>query len=153
MRAGTISGRLRVCATRVGWRCPVPNPVPAVSHVQALTETFLPQLRPAQQRGLAEWVAGVLDAQSGCEHAVLAAVAPLGRETHALRARLREFLCDGADRAAPCGTSLDLEACFAPLLGWVLDWWTGAELPLAIDATSLHDRQVVLALSVLYRGS
>lgn len=131
----------------------MPNPAPAVSHVRALTEQFLPQLRPAQQRGLAEWVAGVLDAQSGCEAAVLAAVAPVGRETHALRARLREVLADGADRAAPCAVSLEVEACFAPLLGWVLEWWVGETLPLAIDATSLRDRQVVLALSVLYRGS
>jgi hypothetical protein len=129
------------------------NPAPAVSHVHALTEQFLPHLRPAQQRGLAEWVRCVLDAQSGCEQAILRAVAPLGRELHALRARLREFLCEGSERAAPCGTSLDVEACFAPLLGWVLAWWTGDTLPLAIDATSLRDRQVVLAISVLYRGS
>jgi hypothetical protein len=129
------------------------SPAPAVSHVQALTEAFLPHLRPAQQRGLADWVSGVLDAESGCEHAILSAVAPLGHETHALRARLREFLCDGTERAAPCGTSLEVEACFAPLLGWVLDWWTGETLPLAIDATSVRDRQVVLAISVLYRGS
>jgi Transposase DDE domain len=135
------------------WRCPVPNPAPAVSHVRALTETYLPHLRPAQQRGLAEWVTCVLDAESGCEAAILAAVAPLGRERHALRARLREFLADGAERAAPCATSLEVEGCFAPLLGWVLAWWTGATLPLAIDATALRDRQVVLSLSVLYRGS
>jgi hypothetical protein len=131
----------------------VPNPVPAVSHVHALTETYLPHLRPAQQRGLAEWIRCVLDAGSGCEAAILAAVAPLGREAHALRARLREFLCDGSERAAPCATSLDVEACFAPLLGWVVAWWAGDTLPLAIDATSLHDRQVVLCVSVLYRGS
>jgi hypothetical protein len=131
----------------------VPNPVPAVSHVQALTETFLPHLRPAQQRGLAEWVAGMLEAKSGCEHAVLAALEAAGLPAHATRARLREFLCDGADRAAPCTTSLDVAACFAPLLGWVLAWWTGDTLPLAIDATSLGDRQVVLSLSVLYRGT
>lgn len=131
----------------------MPNPVPAVSHVQALSERYLPHLRPAQQRGLAEWVTSVLDAESGCEAAILAAVAPLGKELHALRARLREFLANGADRAAPCATCLEVEACFAPLLGWVLDWWTGEQLPLAIDATSLRDRQVVLAISVLYRGS
>jgi hypothetical protein len=118
-----------------------------------LTEQFFPQLRPAQQRGRAEWVAGVLEAKSGCEAAILDAVAPLGRETHALRARLREFLCEGAERAAPCATSLNHEACFAPLLGWVVAWWVGDTLPLAIDATSLRDRQVVLARSVLYRGS
>lgn len=129
------------------------NPAPAVSHVQTLTETYLPQLRPAQQRGLAAWVSGVLAAGSGCEAAILTAVAPLGRPMHALRARLREVLCDGSDRAAPCATSLDLEGCFAPWFGWVLDWWVGDTVPLAIDATSLRDEQVVLAISVLYRGS
>ena len=131
----------------------MPNPVPAVSHVQELTETFLPHLRPAQQRGLAEWVAAVLAAESGCESAILTALEPLGVPAHATRARLREWLCDGQDRAAPCATSLEVERCFAPLLGWVLAWWTGDTLPLAIDATSLRDRQVVLSLSVLYRGS
>src|SRR4051794_2013883 len=92
-------------------RCPVCVPLPAVSHVQALTETYLPHLRPAQQRGLAEWVAGLLDAESGCEAAVLRALVADGGARHATRARLRELLCDGAERAAPCATSLDVEAC------------------------------------------
>ena len=129
------------------------NPVPAVSHVQSLTEHFLPHLRPAQQRGLAEWVAGVLAAESGCEPEVLAELVTWGLPEHATRARLREFLYDGADRAAPCATSLAVESCFAPLLAWILSWWVGDTLPLAIDATTLRDRQVVLAISVLYRGS
>ena len=128
-------------------------PVPAVSHVRSLLETHLPALRPAPHRGVAEWVAGVLATGSGCEAAILAALAPLGVEPQALRARLREFLYDGAERAAPCAVSLDVEACFAPLLAWIVDWWEGETLPLAIDATSLRDRQVVLSLSVLYRGS
>ena len=93
-------------------------PVPAVSHVRSLLETHLPALRPAQHRGLAEWVAGVLATGSGCEAAILAALAPLGVEPQALRARLREFLYDGAERAAPCAVSLDVEACCAPLLAW-----------------------------------
>lgn len=129
------------------------NPVPAVSHVRTLTEQFLPQLRPAQQRGLALWVAGLLEAKSGCETAILSALEPLGVPVHATRAALRDWLSDGADRAAPCGISLDVESCFAPLLRWVLTWWVGDTVPLAIDATSLRDRQVVLSLSVLYRGS
>ena len=131
----------------------MPTPVPAVSHVQDLTETYVPQLRPAQQRGLAEWVAGVLAAKSGCETAVLSALEADGLPGPATRARLREWLCAGADRAAPCATSLDVEGCFAPWLGWLLDWWVGDTLPLAIDATTLRGRVVVLAVSVLYRGS
>lgn len=129
------------------------NPIPAVSQVHELTETFLPHLRPAQQRGLATWVAGLLDAQSCCEQAILTALEVEGLPAHATRARLREWLYDGADRAAPCAPSLDVESCFAPLLGWVLEWWTGPTLPLAIDATSLRGRQVVLSISVLYRSS
>jgi hypothetical protein len=131
----------------------VANPVPAVSHVAEDVATYLPLLRRAERGGLALWVVGLLVAQSGCERAVLTAMAPLGYATHALRARLREWLCDGADRAAPCGISLDVTACFAPLLGWVLAWWGGPTLPLAVDATTLRGRVVVLSLSVLYRGT
>jgi hypothetical protein len=117
-----------------------------------LVAVFLSHLRPAQQRGLALWVVGLLAAENCCEGVILRRMATLGYEVHALRARLREFLCNGADRAAPCGTSLEIEACFAPLLGWVLAWWGGPMLPLAIDATSLRGRLVVLSISVLYRG-
>ena len=129
------------------------NPVPAVSHVEALAEAFLPHLRPAERGGLALWVVSLLVAESCCERTILTKMAPLGYAAHALRARLREWLCDGADRAAPCATSLDVAACFAPLLGWVLAWWGGPTLPLAIDATTLRGRVVVLAVSVLYRGT
>jgi hypothetical protein len=131
----------------------VPNPVPAVSHVEELAATFLPQLRRAERAGLALWVVSLLVAESCCERTILTKMAPLGYATHALRARLREWLYAGADRAAPCATSLAVEACFAPLLGWVLAWWGGPTLPLAIDATSLRGRVVVLAISVLYRGT
>ena len=129
------------------------NPVPAVSHVAGLAETFLPHLRPAQRRGLALWVVALLVAESCCERTILTKMAPLGYARHALRARLREWLCDGADRAKPCATGVDVSLCFAPLLGWVLAWWGGPTLPLAIDATTLRGKVVVLSLSVLYRGT
>jgi hypothetical protein len=128
-------------------------PVPSLSHVTEVLQTRLPELLPAQQRGLAEWVTGVLVAKSGCQSAVVGALVPLGAEEQATRQRLREWLYDGADRAAPCQTRLEVSACFAPLLGWVVSWWQETTLPLAIDATSLGERLVVLAISVLYRGS
>jgi hypothetical protein len=131
----------------------VPNPVPAVSHVEELVETFLPQLRRAERSGLALWVVSLLVAESSCEQAILTKMAPLGYAAHALRARLREWLYDGADRAAPCATSLEVSPCFAPLLRWVLAWWGGPALPLAIDATTVRERLVVLSISVLYRGA
>lgn len=113
----------------------------------------LPQLRPAERRGLALWVQGAVLAQSGCQSAVVTALEPMGHAPHATRQRLREWTYDGTARAAPCATSVDVEGCFAPLLRWVLEWWEGEELPLAIDATSLGKRWVVIAISVLYRGT
>jgi hypothetical protein len=128
-------------------------PAATLSHVTGLLETHLPHLSPPQRRGLAEWVAGALIAKSGCQSAVVAALAPLGEAEHATRQRLREWLYDGTDRAAPCATSLDVEACFAPLLGWLLAWWRDETLPLALDATGGPGRTVVLSVSVLYRGT
>jgi hypothetical protein len=62
-------------------------------------------------------------------------------------------LYDGSDKAAPCQTQLDASQCFAPLLRWLLAWWQGQELALAIDATAHGERMVVLVVSVLYRSS
>ena len=122
-------------------------------------------LRPAQQEGLAYWVYGTIQAQSGCQTAVareLAASVAVDREAGggerqrvfaAWRQRLREWLYDGADKAAPCGSEVDMDACFAPLLRWVVDWWQEPDLPLAIDATLDEDKLAALVVSVLYRGS
>jgi hypothetical protein len=118
---------------------------------RALAE-HLPLLRPAQRRGLALWVCGAVLARSACQSAVITALLVRGRYD-ALRQRLREWLYDGADRAAPCATQLAVEGCFAPLLAWVLRWWQGRELALAIDATAHGERLVALVISVLYRGA
>lgn len=121
--------------------------------LEPLLAEHLPHLRPAQRRGLALWVLGTVLAHSGCQHAVLVALRPLGHPWHATRQRLREWTYAGAERSAPCRTTLAVQACFAPLLRWVLHWWQGDTLPLAIDATSLGKRWVVIAISVLYRGT
>jgi hypothetical protein len=113
---------------------------------------YLPHLRPAQRRGLVLWVYGTILAQSACQNAVLTALLA-GGAWHALRQRLREWLYDGGDKAAPCQIQLDVSQCFAPLRQWVLAWWQGSELALAIDATAHGERVVVLVVSVLYRGS
>jgi Transposase DDE domain len=112
----------------------------------------LPHLRGPQRRGLALWVLGAVLAQSACQSAVLAALLVHGRY-HALRQRLREWLLDGADKASPCAVQVEVEACFAPLLRWVLGWWRGRDLALAVDATAHREEVVALVVSVLYRGS
>jgi hypothetical protein len=112
----------------------------------------LPHLRGPQRRGLALWVLGAVLAQSACQAAVLAALLPWA-PYHALRQRLREWLLDGADKAVPCAAQVEVERCFAPLLRWVLAWWQGRELALAVDATAHREDVVALVVSVLYRGS
>lgn len=118
-------------------------------------EEHLPVLRPAQQRGLVLWVYGTVLAQSGCLSAVVLALRPVfgGAAQHALRQMLREWSLDGADKTLPGRHQVDVGLCFAPLLGWVLAWWHGETLALAVDATALGKRLVVLSISVLYRGS
>ena len=112
----------------------------------------LPSLRPAQQRGLTMWVYGVILAQSICQNAVITALLVAGR-WNGLRQYLREWLYDGTDKAAPCLTQVDVEACFPALLRWVLAWWEGCDLVLAVDATLHGERVVALVVSVLYRSS
>jgi hypothetical protein len=113
---------------------------------------MLPALRPAQRRTLALWVFGTLVAGRCTQNAVLAALVPYGR-WHTIRDRLREWLYDGAERAAPCKTTLDVTTCFAPLLRWILARWQGTDLALAIDVTYRGGDLTVLTVSVLYRGS
>jgi hypothetical protein len=120
--------------------------------MEAALAEHLGHLRPAERRGLALWAYGAALAQSACQSAVLTALLAHGRYD-ALRQRLREWLYDGADRAAPCARGLAVEACFAPLLRWVVRWWQGRALALAIDATLQGDRLAALVVSVLYQGS
>ena len=112
----------------------------------------LPDLRPAQRLGLAVWVYGAVLAGSACQGAVLTALLPVFATLSAARQYLRAWGYDGAERAAPCRTQLDVSACFAPLLRWVLSWWRGKELALAVDATLLGDTVAVLTVAVLDRG-
>src|SRR5262245_65372798 len=106
----------------------------------------LPHLRRAHCRGLALWGYGTRLAQSACQNALITALLTRGA-WHALRQRLREWLYDGADKADPCRTQVEVPACFAPRLGWVRTWWQGDTLAVALDATAHGDRVVALVRS------
>ena len=45
-----------------------------------------------------------------------------------------------------------MSLCFAPLLKWVLSWWRGDRLALAVDPTLKGDDTAAIVISVLYRG-
>jgi hypothetical protein len=70
-----------------------------------------------------------------------------------IRSRLQEFYQSADVKSGDRRRQLDVEACFAPLLAWVLKDWPSKRLALALDATSLNDRFTVLSISVVYRGS
>jgi hypothetical protein len=76
----------------------------------------------------------------------------LERKENSVRQQLREFCYEAAAKRGAHRQEVVVESCFAPLLGWVLSWWEGEQLALALDATALGARFVVLAVSVVYRG-
>ena len=74
------------------------------------------------------------------------------RKENTVRQQLREWCYEAPAKRGIQRQALAVETCFAPLLRWVLQWWQGAQLALALAATTRGDRVAVLAVSVLYRG-
>jgi Transposase DDE domain len=74
------------------------------------------------------------------------------RKEQTVRQQLREWYYDTPRKRGAKRQALHVETCFPVLLGWVVSWWQGTQLALAIDATALGTRFVVLAVSVVYRG-
>jgi len=115
--------------------------------------THLPHLSKPQARVLALWSLGMVLARSCALSAVSLFLAQgLERQPNTVRQQLREFCYEAKAKRGKPRQELAVETCFAPLLAWVLRWWEGDQLALAVDATTLGQRFVVLVVSVLYRG-
>ena len=113
----------------------------------------LPHLSKPQAYGLALWSLGMILARSCALSTVSGLLATLWKgQDNTMRQRLREWYDEAAATRGQKRQSLEVEACFAPLLGWVLTQWQGSQMALALDASSLGMRFVVLAISVVYRG-
>lgn len=113
----------------------------------------LPHLSKPQSYGLALWSLGVVLTRScSLSTVTLLLAAALPRRDNTLRQQLREWYYEAPQKRGAQRRSVEVEACFAPLLRWVLRYWQGPHLALALDATHLQDRFVVLCISVLYRG-
>jgi len=118
-----------------------------------VTSAF-PHLSKPQATVLALWSFGMVLARS----CALTSVAPfrarlLGQKRNTVQQRLREFYQEASAKTGNRRRALDVTTCFAPLLRWLLRSWTGRQLPRALDATTLGTRFVVLAISVVYRGT
>jgi hypothetical protein len=125
----------------------------AVYQWTTIVTTHLPHLSKSQATVLALWSVGMVLARSCALSAVAYFLAAgLGRQANTVRQQLREFCYDAEAKRGAKRQEVVVESCFAPLLGWVLSWWEGQQVALALDATTLGERLVVLAVSVVYRG-
>ena len=113
----------------------------------------LSPLSKPQATVLALWSFGMVLARSCALTAVSHVLAKgMQRKEQTVRQQLREWYYEPARKRGSQRQALHVEIGFAPLLGWVVSWWQGTQVALAIDATTLGQRFVVLAVSVVYRG-
>jgi hypothetical protein len=113
----------------------------------------LSHLSKPQAPVLALWSFGMVLARSWALTAVSHMLATgMKRKEQTGRQQLREWDYDTPRKRGPKRPALPVETCFAPRRGWVVRGWQGTPLALAIDATPLGHRFVVLAVRVGYRG-
>jgi hypothetical protein len=118
-----------------------------------IVSSHFPRLSKPLATGLALWSFGMIVARSCGLTAVAGILAPLlGQPFNTLRERLRDTYREADAKAGSCRAHLEVSDCWAPWLAWVLEGWSGRQLAIAIDATTLGQRFVVLAISVVYRG-
>lgn len=116
--------------------------------------THLPHLSRAQVRTLALWSFAATLTQHIASTTCAVFLADLFEQPFVcIRQRLREFYWPAQKKRGTDRQELSVEACFAPLLRWVLSLYRASELVVALDVTLLRDRLAVLSLSVVFRGS
>lgn len=119
-----------------------------------LLATHLPELTRAQLRTLALWSFAATLTQHIASTTCAEFLARLFDQPRSnMRQRLREFYLEAPSKAGKNRLSLEVSACFAPLLRWILKLYRGEHLVLALDATLCRDRLAVLCVSVVFRGS
>jgi len=115
----------------------------------------LPLLSKTQAQVLAWYSFAVTVVQSsGISQVSYFLACLLGRSENTVRQRLRESLYAARDKRGLQRRDVAVEACFAPLLRWVLSLWQSDDrvLFLAVDATTLRQTFTVLSISVLVSG-
>ncbi|MBL8252320.1 MAG: hypothetical protein V9G18_22505 [Albidovulum sp.] len=111
-----------------------------------------PRLSQPMVMGLALWSLGMILVRS-CS---LTAIADwwscqLGQPFQTVRERLRDTYRDAEAKAGRHRVELDLGPGWAPWLNWVLEGGFGMQLAVALDATTLGQRFVLLVIGVVYR--
>lgn len=124
-------------------------------HWEGLVAEKLPNLSKPQATLLAMYSFGMVISQScGLKSLTVLLARLLNVKEDSMRQRLREWYKDADSKKGEKRLELDVTDCFVPLVKWVLSWWSSDEkrIALAMDASSLGERFVVLAISIVYRG-
>jgi hypothetical protein len=113
----------------------------------------LSPLSKPQATVLALWSFGMVLARSCALSAVSSRLAEgMQRNEQTVRQRRREWDDDAQRKRGTKRQALRVETCCPLVVGWVVRWWHGTHLALALEATTWGQRCVVLAISVVYRG-
>jgi len=114
----------------------------------------MPHLSKPQAIVLAMWSYGIAVTRSCGRRTVAVFLALLLRQkAGTVEQRLREWCYDAQHKRGDKRQALDVSSCFVPLLSWIVSLWSGSAIALAVDATALGERFVVLSVSVVYRGT
>lgn len=125
----------------------------ALSQWTACVSKNIPQLSVSQVRLLAWWSFGIAMTGSCGRYTVATFLALLCEEKVSnVEQRLYEWCLDAKDKHGQHRQEVALTTCQLALLAWIVRLWVGTQLALALDATSLGARFVVLTVSVVYRG-
>ena len=113
----------------------------------------LPQLSKPQATVLALWSFGMAIVKSCALTTVVLFLATLLKvKENTMRQRLREWCYDSKDKRGKKRVDIKVHSCFPFLMRWVMDWWQGTQVAIALDATTLSLNFTVLSVSVVYRS-
>jgi hypothetical protein len=112
----------------------------------------LSPLSKPQATVLALWSFGMVLASCALSVVSHLLATDMRRKEQTVRQQLREWYYNVPHKRNKQCQALHVETCFPVLPGWVVSWWHGMQLALALDATVLGTRFVVLAVGVVYCG-
>jgi hypothetical protein len=121
-----------------------------------LVSARMPNLSIPQVMGLATWSFGMVMTRSSSLTQIAEFIAQIEAEpANTVRQRLKEWYQEATAKKGEHRQSLEVKNCFAPLLTWVLDLLPPQQrqIALAMDATSIGERFVVLSINILLAGS
>lgn len=117
---------------------------------QQMNHLSLPQVA-----GLATWSFGMVMTKSSSLTQVSNFIAKVnGEKPNTLRQRLKEWYQEAEAKTGKKRSTLDVSSCFAPLMRWVISLLPRniEQIALALDATSISDKFIVLSLNILLAG-